>query len=232
MKLIITKEGRKYLKEDINISLNEGNIKKLVFGKNKTHSGNVVYAVEPRFNDLLKKMKRGPAIVLNKDIGLIITETGINKDSIIVDAGAGTGYLAATLANICKKVTTYENRKEFYNIAKENFEFLNLKNVEIKNKDIYKGIEEKDVDLITLDLAQPEKVLKSAAKALKLGGFLVGYLPTINQVMNLIKEIKEPFILVKTSEVIERTWITDERIRPDSNIIGHTGFLVFIRKVC
>ena len=176
-------------------------------------------------------MKRGPAIVRNKDIGLIITETGINKNSLAVDAGAGTGYLAAYLANICKKVVTYENRKEFFKIASNNFKFLKLKNIKIKQKDIYKGISEKNLDLITLDLMEPWKVLKYAPKSLKLGGFLVCYLPTINQVDKLIKNIKEQFMLVKTSELIERKWETNNMIRPESRMIGHTGFLVFVRKV-
>ncbi|MBS3163345.1 methyltransferase domain-containing protein [Candidatus Woesearchaeota archaeon] len=231
MKILITKDGRKYLKEDINVSLNEGNIKKVKLGKNKTHSGKIVYAINPSFTDLTRFMKRGPAIVRNKDIGLIITETGINKNSLAVDAGAGTGYLAAYLANICKKVVTYENRKEFFKIASNNFKFLKLKNIKIKQKDIYKGISEKNLDLITLDLMEPWKVLKYAPKSLKLGGFLVCYLPTINQVDKLIKNIKEQFMLVKTSELIERKWETNNMIRPESRMIGHTGFLVFVRKV-
>ncbi|MBU0929620.1 MAG: methyltransferase domain-containing protein [Nanoarchaeota archaeon] len=232
MKIIINKQGRKYLVEDKNVSLNEGSIKKVKLGKNKTHSGKIVYAINPLFVDLVKKIKKGPAIVLNKDIGLIITDTGINKNSVVLDAGAGSGYLSSYLANICKKVITYENRKEFLKIAKKNFEFLNLKNIEIKQKDIYKGISEKNLDLITLDLMEPWKVLKHASKALKIGGFLICYLPTINQVIKLIKNIKEPFMIIKTSEVIERKWITDQRIRPESRLIGHTGFLIFLRKVC
>ncbi|MBU0962599.1 MAG: methyltransferase domain-containing protein [Nanoarchaeota archaeon] len=232
MKIIINKQGRKYLVEDKNVSLNEGSIKKVKLGKNKTHSGKIVYAINPLFVDLVKKIKKGPAIILNKDIGLIITETGINKNSVVLDAGSGSGYLSSYLANICKKVITYENRKEFLKIAKKNFEFLNLKNIEIKQKDIYKGISEKNLDLITLDLMEPWKVLKHASKALKIGGFLICYLPTINQVIKLIKNIKEPFMIIKTSEVIERKWITDQRIRPESRLIGHTGFLIFLRKVC
>ncbi len=232
MKLIITKEGRTYLKEENNLSLNEGNIKKVKPGKNKTHSGKTIYAVNPGFSDLIKKIKRGPAIIVKKDIGLIITETGINKNSIVLDAGSGSGYLSAYLANICKKVISYEKRKEFFKIASNNFKFLNLKNIEIKNKDIYQGISEKNLDLITLDLMEPWKVLKYASKSLKLGGYLVCYLPTINQLEQLIRNVKEPLMLIKTTELIERKWITDSRLRPDSKIIGHTGFLVFIRKVC
>lgn len=232
MKLLITKDGRKYLKEDINVSLNEGNIKKVKLGKNKTHSGKIVYAINPSFSDLAKFMKRGPAVVVKKDIGLILAETGANKNFSVVDAGAGTGYLAAHLANVCKKVVTYENRKEFFKIASKNFKFLGLKNIKIKQEDIYKKFSERNIDLITLDLMEPWKVLKYASKSLKLGSFLVCYLPTINQVIKLIKNIKEPFMLVKTSELIERKWETDKMLRPESRMIGHTGFLVFIRKIC
>lgn len=231
MKLIITKEGRRYLTKEKSISLNEGYIKNIKLGKNKTHSGKIVYAINPYFSDLAKFMKRGPAVVVKKDIGLILAETGANKNFSVVDAGAGTGYLAAHLANVCKKVVTYENRKEFFKIASKNFKFLGLKNIKIKQEDIYKKLSEKNIDLITLDLMEPWKVLKKAEKSLKRGGFLVCYLPTINQVIKLVKQIKDPFMLIKTSELTERKWITDSRVRPESKLIGHTGFLVFIRKI-
>ncbi len=180
--------------------------------------------------DKIKKFKRGPAIILPKDIGLIITLTGINKDSVVVDAGTGSGFLAAYLANICKKVITYENRREFYEIAKNNLS--DFKNIKLKFKDIYRGIQERNIDLITLDLKEPWKVLKYAKKSLKSDGFIFSYLPTINQIEILLKEIKKHnFRLIKVTELLEREWETEERIRPKSQMIAHTGFLVFIRKL-
>ena len=180
--------------------------------------------------DRLKDFKRGPAIILEKDAGLIIASTGINKDSNVVDAGTGSGFLAAYFANICNKVTTYENRKEFYEIAKRNLR--DFKNVKIKFKDIYKGISEKKLDLITLDLKEPWKVLKHAQKTLNKNGFLVAYLPTINQVEILAREIKKyKFRIIKVTEVLEREWHVDDKIRPKSQMIAHTAFLVFARKL-
>ena len=71
-------------------------------------------------------------------------------------------------------------------------------------------------------------------KALKIGGFLVSYSPSVPQVMdfvNIISKNKE-FLILKTIEVIERKWEVDERkVRPVSQSIGHSGFLTFVRRV-
>ena len=177
----------------------------------------------------LKRFRRGPAVILPKDIGLIITLTGLNRDSKVLDAGTGTGFLAAYLANICKEVITYENRKEFYDIAK--FNLKDFKNIKLRYKDVYNGFNEKNLDLITLDLKEPWKVLRYAEKSLKKEGFLFCYLPTINQVELLLKEARRyKFKLIKLTELIEREWETDDRLRPKSQIIGHTGFLMFFAK--
>ena len=74
----------------------------------------------------LKRFRRGPAVILPKDIGLIITLTGLNRDSKVLDAGTGTGFLAAYLANICKELITYENRKEFYDMLKIHFSKVDI----------------------------------------------------------------------------------------------------------
>ena len=164
-------------------------------------------------------------------IGLIITTTGVGTKSKVVDAGSGCGNLAAYLARIGCNVTSYEINPEFYKIAKENIENLKLK-VKLKNKDIYNNIEEKNLDLVSLDLLEPWKVAKNAEKSLKSGGFLVAYLPNITQVMEFCKSLKNKFYLWKVSEVIEREWYIEElKVRPKNQMLGHTAFLVFARKI-
>lgn len=169
--------------------------------------------------------------MIPKDIGIIIANTGINKDSIVLDAGTGCGVLASFLAKLVKKAITYEKNEGFYNLSKKNFEFLNIKNIEQKNADIYEGISEKDLDLIVLDLPEPWRVLDHASKALKSGCFLVSYLPTITQVKSVVEQSKS-FFHHKTIEILEREWHIDgERVRPKNQMLGHTGFLVFLRKI-
>lgn len=197
----------------------------------KSNLGKEFIVFDANFVDNLHEIKRGPAITHQKDIGSIITTTGVGFNSNVVDAGSGCGNLASYLARIGCKVTSYEINKDFYNIAEENIKNLKLK-IKLKNKDIYNGIDEKNLDLITLDLLEPWRVVKHAEKSLKSGSFLAAYLPTITQVIEFTKSLGNNFYLWKVSEIIEREWYVENlRVRPKNQILGHTAFLVFARKI-
>ena len=64
----------------------------------------------------LRKIKRGPAIMLQKDIGVILGNISIDKKSKVLDAGSGCGVLSMNLARFVKRVYSYDNRKEFLEI--------------------------------------------------------------------------------------------------------------------
>lgn len=180
----------------------------------------------------LKKIKRGPAIVLQKEVGMILANTNIDKNSKVLDAGAGCGVLAVNLARFVKKVYSYDHRKEFLEIAKENAKKLGIKNITFREGDVFKEIKEKDLDLVTLDLKDSWKALGCCKKALKKDGEVVSYLPNITQVIEFVSKLGKDFKLVKVLENIERSWIVEEkRCRPENVGIVHTGFLVFVRKV-
>jgi len=240
-KILTTKEGKSFFIKDTSKDfhcqfglIKAKDLKKKDGSVIKTNTKKELTIFTPSFIDTYKKIKRAPQIITRKDAAMIIAETGINKESKIVDAGAGSGALAIFLANICKEVTTYEIRKDFIKIVKKNKELLDLKNLKIKNKDIYKGIEEKNIDLITLDLPEPWKAIEPAKKALKPGGFLVNYSPTIPQVMDFIKQVNKDNNLthIKTIELIQREWEIDQRkVRPKTTQTVHTGFLSFVRKI-
>ncbi|MBW2980374.1 methyltransferase domain-containing protein [Candidatus Woesearchaeota archaeon] len=186
------------------------------------------------FLDDYKRIQRDAQIISIKDIGVILSYTGINKNSTAVDAGAGSGALACYLAHMCKEVTTYEIREDFVKVVKKNKDFLDLKNLKIKNKDVNKGIDEKDVDLVTLDLPAPWNAIVPAEKALKVGGFIVSYSPSITQTTDFVNEIKKFPTLIheRTMEIIKRSWeIEGRKVRPQTRGIGHTGFLTFVRKI-
>jgi tRNA (adenine57-N1/adenine58-N1)-methyltransferase len=231
-KILIDSKGRKYFWSKGDLHTLEGVVKEkdIKNGMVKSHIGKVFLCFDASFKDNLEKIKRGPAIMLQKDIGMIITYTGIDKNSKVLDAGTGCGVLAAHLAKFCD-VVSYERNKEFIEIAKKNFGYLDV-NVNIKEKDIYDGIDEKDLDLIVLDLLKPWKILKHVKKSLKAGRFLVCYLPTITQVIKLVEELDDEFYLDNVCEVLERKWIVQYRkVRPENQMLGHTGFLVFVRKI-
>ncbi len=202
----------------------------------KTHLGEEFVALKPNIIDLLRKARRGPQVVLAKDAAQILAVTGIGKDSIVIDAGTGSGFLAIFLANFVKKVFTYESRKEFFEISRQNIKFAGAKNIEIKNRDAAKGFLQKGVDLVTLDMEEPEKAIKNAHKSLRPGGWLAVYSPTIEHASSACAQIRKlEFTEPKVLETTQREWrmnVFDNktRSRPRSGGI-FTGFLVFARKV-
>jgi len=183
--------------------------------------------------DILKKLKRLPQIVTPKDASLILGYTGISPDSLIVDAGAGSGFLCIFLAYYCRKgkVITYEKRPDFAKVVRNNIKLTGLKNITLKEKDILEGIKEKDVDLITLDMKDAEKVVKNAFQILKRGGWLVIYSPYIEQVIFVRSEMENlKFSQIKTVENIVREWRVGKHTLPEVSGVIHTGWLTFARK--
>jgi tRNA (adenine57-N1/adenine58-N1)-methyltransferase catalytic subunit len=200
----------------------------------KTNTGTEMTVIIPDFSDLYHKIKRMAQVIPIKDIGQIVCWTGINKKSTVLEAGSGSGALTLMLSNICKKVYTYEIREDFFGVVKKNLEFFSVKNVVQKLKDVYAGIDEKNLDLIVFDLPEPWKAVPHALGALRPGGHLVSYSPSIVQTSDFIKEVKKTngFTVQKTIEIIERIWEVDERkIRPKFQPITHSGFLSFVRKI-
>ncbi len=241
-KVLITKQGRKFYVQDAEHDLHTqyGFIKKEDIKKAKngsvllTNTNKELFIFEPFFADLYRKIKRDAQIIPLKDIGLIVSETGINKESRVLDAGSGSGALACFLASVAKEVITYEIREDFIEIVNKNIDFLNLKNIKIKKINIFDNVEEKNIDVVTLDVPEPWKALESCSKAMKPGGFLVSYSPSVPQVADFVNALRknENFVYLKTSEIIEREWEVEERkVRPKSQGIGHSGFLSFARKV-
>ena len=241
-KVLITNQGKKFYAKNLNQDLHtqygfisKEELKKAKEGSLlKSNTNKEFFVFNPYFIDLYRKIKRDAQIIPLKDIGLIIAETGINKKSRILDAGSGSGALACFLAGIAKEVVTYEIREDFIEIVKKNIEFLRLKNIKIKKIDIYEKTEEKNIDLVALDVPEPWNALENCSKALNAGGFLVSYSPSIPQVIDFVNAARknENFVYLKTVEIIEREWEVEERrVRPKSKGIGHSGFLSFARKV-
>lgn len=241
-KVLVTRQGRKFYAKDIEEDLHTqyGFIKKDELKKAKdgellkSNTGREFFVFTPSFIDMYRKIKREAQIIPLKDIGFIIAETGINKESKVLDAGSGSGALACFLAAIAKEVTTYEIREDFIEIVRSNIGFLGLENVKVKNKDIYGEIDDKNMDIIILDLPEPWNAVENCSNALKIGGFLVSYSPSVPQVADFVNSVRknESFVYLKTAEISEREWEVEERrVRPKSKGIGHSGFLSFARKI-
>ncbi|MEA2055986.1 MAG: tRNA (adenine-N1)-methyltransferase, partial [Candidatus Thermoplasmatota archaeon] len=127
-----------------------------------------------------------------------------------------------------------DKREDFIEHAMKNIKTANLEEfVETKLKDITTGIDEENLDAIILDMPNPWDAINYAYKALKVGGYLCTYSPLSTQVEKTVEEIKKHgFIEVKTIENIQREIIVSENgIRPSFDMLGHTGYLTFARKI-
>ena len=238
-KILFSKDGEKLHVRDISKDFHSkhGFIKSSDLEKGgsvKSSLGKEFSVMEPSFIDHYNRIKRAPQIIPLKDIAQIIAETGIDKKSKILDSGTGSGALSVFLAHIAKEVISDELREDFAKVAEQNRVELELKNLKIVVKNIYDGISEKNLDLITLDLPEPWKVIPHAASALKVGGFLVSYSPSIPQTIDFVNAIlkSENFLHLKTTEIIEREWeIEERRVRPKTSGVMHSGFLSFVRRI-
>jgi len=193
--------------------------------------------LKPLLRDYIMKSARKTQITYPKDTALMVMFSGIGPGSHVVEAGTGTGALTTALAHFVKpdgKVYSYENREEFQKTAEKNLKRAGLMEfVELKNKDVTAGIDEKNVDAVILDLATPWLVIPHAYNALKPCGTIVSFSPTIDQVVRTAEALKEnSFVDVETVECLMRGMqIERGKTRPQTLMTGHTGYITFARKV-
>jgi len=247
MKVLISKgkkvevEGRErnvqkpkyfYVDPSADFSFEGGIIKKKDFAKEKISVNNYdFFCFDSNFKDDFSHLKRLAQIITPKDIGSIITECGINKNSIVLEGGSGSGALACYLASITKKVYSYDVKKEHIDVANENASFLKLKNIKFTNKSLAEA-KEKNCDVAVIDVPQPWDVIENVKKCVKRGSYICIYTPSITQVSEFLEQISEDLNYIKTIELISRKWkVQGKAVRPVSDAIGHTAFLTFVRKL-
>lgn len=202
-----------------------------------THLGVRFKLIKPTLLDVIYLgFSRRTQVIYPKDAAMIIVKCGVGPGSRVVEAGTGSGYLTALLAYFVRPsgmVYSYEMRKEFIDVARENLALAGLLNyVVIKHKDVKESIDERSVDAVILDMADPWLAVRNAYQALRSGGMLACFLPTINQVERVVAEAaREGFVMLETVELLLRDYkVKAGETRPNFRMIGHTGYIVFARK--
>jgi tRNA (adenine57-N1/adenine58-N1)-methyltransferase len=201
----------------------------------RSSRGSRFTAFRPTLSDFILKMPRGAQVIYPKDLGPILLLADIRPGVRVLESGVGSGALSMAMLRAGADIVGYELREEFADRADSNVrgflgdELANHYRIELRN--CYDGIDEAELDRVVLDLPEPSQVVKHAERALRPGGILVSYTPTIVQAAHLRETLGDSrFTMAETIEVLHRSWhIEGQSVRPDHRMVAHTGFLTCAR---
>lgn len=193
--------------------------------------------LEPSLPDVIAHLKRGTQIIYPKDAAYIIHRLSLRAGSRVVEAGTGSGGLTAALAwSVAPtgRIYTYELREDNYRVARNNLERAGmLPYVEMHLQGIAEGFRQRNVDALFLDVREPHHYMAQVRGALRSGGFFAALVPTVNQVSDLLVALESSgFADIAVEELLLRAYKpVPERLRPQDNMVGHTGYLIFARLI-
>lgn len=202
-----------------------------------THLGKHFLALSPSLYDIIMSIDRVSQIVYPKEIGYILLKLNVGPGSYIVEGGTGSGALTIAFAHAVRphgRVYSYDLREDMLRVATKNLTNTGLvEQVELKQRDIADGFDERGVDALFLDVRTPWLYLAQAWEALADGGFFGAVLPTANQVSELIAGLEAGgFSDLEVCEILLRAYKpVAERLRPQDRMVAHTGYLVFARRL-
>ncbi|MFB6077582.1 MAG: tRNA (adenine-N1)-methyltransferase, partial [Halarchaeum sp.] len=199
----------------------------------ESHLGEAFTVRSLRGPDLFDHLERTGAPMMPKDIGLIVGHTGAAASDRVLDAGTGTGVLAAYLGRIGADVVTFESRAEFADVARENVAMADVEeHVEVRTGDVTEELDGLGrFDLVTLDTPDAPAVVERLDDHLVNGGFVAVYSPFVENARASHEAARDAGLAdVETVETIQRRMDFDERgSRPSTKGVGHTGYLTFAR---
>ncbi len=246
--LLIDRKARRYL-----ITLREGATSDLRGGKLahdhligtsegrvvRTTRGEPFLLVRPTLAEFVLEMPRGAQIIYPKDLSAILLAADVYPGAAVLEAGTGSGALTMTLLRAvgpAGRVYSYEVRPEFARRASQNIAaYLGpQEHLVLRQHDVYAGIPDAPLDRIILDVPEPWRVVPHAALALRPGGVLLSYVPTVPQAAQMVEELRRSgqFALIETFETLVRSWeIAGPSVRPAHRMVAHTAFITTARRV-
>jgi len=205
-----------------------------------TSAGLKFTAFIPLLTDYVLSMPRGATIVYPKDSALIVGFADIFPGARVLEAGVGSGALTLSLLRAVGEngsVHSVERRVEFADNAKSNIE--NYFGGAPLNWSLDIGsVQEKEFteqfDRVILDMLAPWECIEMAAKVLRPGGVFMAYVATTTQLSATAEALKDDghFTEPESFESMVRGWHHEGlAVRPQQRMIGHTGFLIFSRRM-
>lgn len=204
-------------------------------------AGGVAYvAFRALMEEFVVTMPRGATVVYPKDAAHILVQTDIFPGARVLEAGAGSGSLSIFLLRAigaAGKLYSYERRPDFAAIATSNVEaFFEGPHPawELRQGDLVSAIGPEPVDRAILDMLAPWECLDAVGNVLVPGGVLCVYVATTTQLGRTMDTLRVHggFTEPVAREYSAREWHAEGlAIRPGHGTSGHTGFLIFSRRL-
>jgi tRNA (adenine57-N1/adenine58-N1)-methyltransferase len=205
-----------------------------------TSAGLKFTAFIPLLTDYVLSMPRGATIVYPKDAALIVGFADIFPGARVLEAGVGSGALTLSLLRAVGpsgSVHSVERREEFAANATSNIENYFGGRPENWSLAIGSAQEQEfdhEFDRVILDMLAPWECVEMAAKVLRPGGVFMAYVATTTQLSATAEALKDDghFTEPESFESMVRGWHHEGlAVRPQQRMIGHTGFLIFSRRM-
>ena len=206
----------------------------------ETHLGERFEVRRLRGPDLFNHFERTGAPMMPRDVGLVVGHTGVGAGDRVLDAGTGTGVLAAYLGRAGASVTTFERDPEFADVARQNMGLADVADrVDVRTGDLTDELDESEeadelgrFDVLTLDTGDAAEVVARASDLLVRGGYVAVYSPFVESSRDAVQAAREADLReIETFETIQRRMDFDDRgSRPSTAGVGHTGYLTFARR--
>ena len=207
------------------------------FGDGMTVGGRRFVLLKPSVRDLLSVIERKAQIMLPKDSFAIPMHLDIAEGSRVIEGGVGSGAMTTVLlkaVGAAGTVYSYEMREDYSALARRNISMAGLsERWELRTEDICRAKLERNVDAAFLDIPNPWDAISNITNSLRPGGHLCCYMPNANQLYQAVTKMREIDLSeIHSFETLQREMVVhDGGIRPSFDMLGHTGYLAFGRKI-
>jgi tRNA (adenine57-N1/adenine58-N1)-methyltransferase len=200
--------------------------------------GEFLQVFRPTYAQLIPHLPRQAQVIYPKDVGTILVGGDIHPGAAVLEVGVGPGATTIALLRAIGahgRLVTYEIREDFATMARENVARFHgdAPQWTLKSADAYAGLDESGFDRLIVDVPEPWRVVPHAAGALRAGGVLVGFVPTVPQMQQLVLALGDGgFAAIESMESMQRFWhVTERSVRPQHRMVAHSGFLVVARRL-